>query len=1149
MAEGRIKGITIEIDGDVTGLNKALESTNKELRSSQKQLNDVNRLLKLDPTNTELLSQKQRILGDAINSTQDKLETLKKAEEQAAAKLESGGKEAQEQYEALRREIISTESDLGKLEKQAADTEQALDDAGDNGAESIEDAGDAAKDAESKVSGFGNAAKVAGVAATAAFAAAAAAAVSAAKALVDMTVGGAEYADEVLTLSTQTGIATDKLQEYMYAAELVDVSTETLTKSMAKNIKSMKSASDGSASYAEAYEQLGVAVVDTNGSLRDSEAVYWEAIDALGKIENETERDAVAMQLFGKSAQELNPLIEAGASRMQELGESAHEAGYVISDDMLNAYGALDDQLQYLGVGAEAAKNALGSVLIPILTDLAGEGVDLLGEFTQGIIDANGDISKMSDVVGETLPKVVDAIMQFIPELIEIAGELISSFLGSIINNLPKITDAAVSVGMTLLSGLVSSFPEIITAIVSFLKSILNAIVDNLPEIIDGIIDAAMAIVDALPEIIDAIIAALPKIISALIKALPKIISSIADTIIKLAPVIVKAGGELALALLEGIIGGIGGLIDNLWDSITSIFSSGGSSAAKAGAISLEKGIKKHSNKPENAAKTMGEKILSSLPTEEELQKIGENISDGMASGIEARHAEIENAAERAAKAVVTKAKNAADAVEEDTAAIINSAAEAAEAFADMQEQTATDISETQSYYGYIAGLTDELLNLADANGKVEDADRTRVEFILGELNNALGTEYSLTGNVISQYWALKESIYDVIEAKRANALLDAYSDDYQTAIKNEQSAIDAVSASQEAYNAKLSEFNALQDEIMRQEAIDPESVDPRLYKWSDDARLELAEAENAYLQAVDNLQQYEATVQKYEGAMTKVLEGDYNGAEEVLNNTTTMVSKHERALIDSRKSATEEYKQDWQDALEAGDYAANRYERTYTDVLEDLNGVYREALGLGDSISDGMVKGLEDGGDPLTVKMSEIISSVIDAAKNEGDSSREIGENIGKGVAYGIESQEDVVRAKARKLADAATNEMRTVMQIASPSKVTKKYGMYLDDGLIVGIEEGLWKVLDAVDKISDSVLSRIALNPDDSENKISESMDEWGAQTFSNYSSVYNNTTSLGGISVYVSAPNVDNVEDLADLVADRINQQIIDRQAVAQ
>ena len=90
MAEGRIKGITIEIDGDVTGLNKALESTTKELRSTQKQLNDVNRLLKLDPTNTELLAQKQRLLSDTIKSTRDKLDTLKKAQEQAATKLETG---------------------------------------------------------------------------------------------------------------------------------------------------------------------------------------------------------------------------------------------------------------------------------------------------------------------------------------------------------------------------------------------------------------------------------------------------------------------------------------------------------------------------------------------------------------------------------------------------------------------------------------------------------------------------------------------------------------------------------------------------------------------------------------------------------------------------------------------------------------------------------------------------------------------------------------------------------------------------------------------------------------------------------------------------------------------------------------------------
>ena len=1116
MAEGRIKGITIEIDGDVTGLNKALESTTKELRSTQKQLNDVNRLLKLDPTNTELLSQKQRLLGDAIKSTQSKLETLKKAEEQAAAKLESGGKEAQEQYEALRREIISTENYLGKLEKQADDTERALGDAGDNGAESIKDAGIAAKDAESKVSGFGSAAKAAGVAAAAAFAAAAAAAVSAAKALVDMTIGGAEYSDEVLTLSTQTGIATDKLQEYMYAAELVDVSTETLTNSMAKNIKSMKSASDGSSAYAEAYEQLGVSVVDANGALRDGETVYWEAIDALGKIENETERDAIAMQLFGKSAQDLNPLIEAGSSRMQDLGKSAKEAGYVIGEDMLKAYGALDDQLQYLSVGATAAKNALGTVLLPVLTNLAGEGVDLLGEFTQGILDANGDISKMSDVFAETLPKVIDVIMQFVPEFIEIAGELISAFIGSIINNLPKITDAAVNIIITLARGLIDSLPQIISAAVSMMKSLLNAIVDNIPEIIDGIITAAMAIVDALPEVIDAVIEALPKIIKSLIQALPKVMRFLSDAISKLAPMLIEAGVALGEALIDG-------MIEVVSDPEKLI------PVLKALSFGLSVNID---------TKTISKKII------EESKEAGEATGRSFAKGISGSRGAIENEADRAAKAVVNKAKIAAQEVEEETADIINSAAEAAEAFAAMQEQTASDFSESQSYYAHISELTDELFSLADANGKVEDADRSRVEFILGELNGALGTEYNLVGNVISQYGTLEESIYEVIEAKRANALLEAYSDDYYAALKSKGDAVQAAVAAQELYNAKLEEYNALQREIARQEAIDPESVDQNLYAESEYARAELAESENAYLQAVDNLQQYEATVQKYEGAMTKVLEGDYKGAEEILYSTVTLVDKSERAMIEARKNSAAEYRQDWQDALSQGGNTATKYAKTYADVMEDLNATYREALGLGDDIAEGMVEGLDDGSDPLAAKMSEIILSILGAANEETDAAKEIGKNIGQGIADGIASMADVVKEKSGTVSRVAIEEMKNAFGIASPSKVTTQYGVYLDAGLADGLGDGMGEVLRAAEDIADSVLSRLSFDP--------TAYGDFGAAalmntpTSSNYSTVYN-STSLGGITVYVDAKTVDNVEDLAELVADKINTDIINRQAV--
>lgn len=104
----RIAGITVEIGGDTTKLSTALKSVNSEIRSTQQQLKDVNSLLKLDPGNTELLVQKQKLLRDAVSETKEKLEALKTAAEQANEKLASG-EMSQSQYDALQREIIETE--------------------------------------------------------------------------------------------------------------------------------------------------------------------------------------------------------------------------------------------------------------------------------------------------------------------------------------------------------------------------------------------------------------------------------------------------------------------------------------------------------------------------------------------------------------------------------------------------------------------------------------------------------------------------------------------------------------------------------------------------------------------------------------------------------------------------------------------------------------------------------------------------------------------------------------------------------------------------------------------------------------------------------------------------------------------------------
>ena len=121
----RIKGITVEIGGDTTGLSKALSGVNKEIGSTQSQLRQVERLLKLDPTNTELLQQKQRLLAQSVEETKTKLNALKQAESQAQQMFKQG-QVSVEQYEKLQREIISTEESLKSLEKQAKNSNTTM---------------------------------------------------------------------------------------------------------------------------------------------------------------------------------------------------------------------------------------------------------------------------------------------------------------------------------------------------------------------------------------------------------------------------------------------------------------------------------------------------------------------------------------------------------------------------------------------------------------------------------------------------------------------------------------------------------------------------------------------------------------------------------------------------------------------------------------------------------------------------------------------------------------------------------------------------------------------------------------------------------------------------------------------------------------
>lgn len=316
---GTIKGMTIEIGGNTAPLEQSLKSVNKEIKGTQSELKEVDRLLKLDPHNVDLLKQKQALLGDQIKSTTTKLDALKQAQKQLDAEMKNGGEVNQQEYRKLEREIASTESSLKKLKDTNKENNKELTSSKlhlSQLKEGLKNVGEKAVSVTKALADF----TVLGIKAMAG------ATLTAVSSLATLAVKAGQTADDLNTMASVTGLSTKQLQEFAYASDLIDVSMDTLTGSLKKLTSNMNSAKDGTGTQAEAFKKLGVSVTDAKGNLRNSNEVFNETIRALGNIKNETERDALAMQLFGKSATDLNPLIEGGIDTLDEMRKESKRA-------------------------------------------------------------------------------------------------------------------------------------------------------------------------------------------------------------------------------------------------------------------------------------------------------------------------------------------------------------------------------------------------------------------------------------------------------------------------------------------------------------------------------------------------------------------------------------------------------------------------------------------------------------------------------------------------------------------------------------------------------------------------------------------------------------------------------------------------------
>ena len=405
----------------------------------------------------EALNAKNDVLERKISTQAEKIEYLKAALQQSAEKYGEADKRTMQWQASLN----NAEAELNNLNNQFDENKQKIADSG----KEMGNLGDVVNGLTSKLGiqlpdGMKSSMNAMGsldassLALAGTFAAVAAAIVKVEKAMISMTKESAAFADNIITLSMQTGQTTDQLQEFSYATELIDVSVDTLQGSLRKLTNNMQDTMNGTGNAKASFEALGVSVTNADGSMRSANDVFYETIDALGQVKNETERDAMSMDIFGRSAQDLNPLIIQGSDTLKAYADEAHNVGYVLDEEALSALGAVDDAYQRLQKTQEGVKNQLSAEFAPYLEEFYGDatqGVKDLGKAIKdsGIVDAFGmlletvgDIlNPMSDLSGNRVPALTNALRP-LAEVMALIADTADFFAGLFTLDFKKMGNA-----------------------------------------------------------------------------------------------------------------------------------------------------------------------------------------------------------------------------------------------------------------------------------------------------------------------------------------------------------------------------------------------------------------------------------------------------------------------------------------------------------------------------------------------------------------------------------------------------------------------------------------------------------------------------------------------------------------------------------
>lgn len=484
------------LNTDMTASQSAFAGQADSMEAVRSKLQSLQAIYAAHQQKVELIAAQLEKAKQEYGENSKQADNLKIALNRATTAMNKVGSEISTTENALNNMQSASETAEGSMGDLTAQTEEQanasgeLADAADKAGDAVKGEGSEADDAEKKNSKLKEALQSAGSAAggalvagckaaAAAMAAMGAAAAAALKASFDMAKGAGTYADDVATLSVQTGVSTQRLQEWSYASNFIDTSVERVSDSMKDLSKHMAEGfADSSGAAYQNFVQLGVSIKDFDGNMRGTEDVFWDAIDALHNMEAGAERDALAMQLFGDSARELNPLIEAGSAAWREMGKEAQAMGTVFSDENIAKMGAFDDSMQRFSATGTALKNSIGLVMIPAFQPLIETATSAMGQVAVALQDGlepdelPGILNGLLNMVSGALDDVAGLIEEALP----IVSAAVTQVAGALAERLPGLLTKLLPAAMQLLNSVVSAITANIGPITALASSLVQSL-------------------------------------------------------------------------------------------------------------------------------------------------------------------------------------------------------------------------------------------------------------------------------------------------------------------------------------------------------------------------------------------------------------------------------------------------------------------------------------------------------------------------------------------------------------------------------------------------------------------------------------------------------------------------------------------------